>query len=257
MFNRLLPATLVLGAVVAVGTVGYHWLGEGRWTWDECLYTTIITLSTVGSSELPGMREVPFCRAWTVGLIVFGSGSLVYFVSMLTAVVLEGDLTDALRRNRMEKALDALQAMSAPRCRVIRSGVLMTFGSFQAAPNLLFQRPIVGPTPAIADGYDASNGMYYAGVTPRNYLTDPFVVLDNRETVGGELLFVYDPTPATWYWMWDRDKREDADFAASLDLVYRHQPTSRDATLVILADGSQVPSAAAPPAHDVWNATLS
>jgi voltage-gated potassium channel len=108
MFNRLVPAAVVLAAVVGIGTVGYHWLGEGRWTWDECLYTTIITLSTVGSSELPGVREVSGGRAWTVGLIVFGSGSLVYFVSMLTAVVLEGDLTDALRRNRMEKAIGAL-----------------------------------------------------------------------------------------------------------------------------------------------------
>jgi hypothetical protein len=98
--------------------------------------------------------------------------------------------------------------------------------------------------------------MYYPGVSPRNALADPFVVLDNRETQGGELLLVYDPTPATWYWNWDRDNREDARFATSLDLVYRHQPTSRDATLVILADGSQVPSPAAPPAHDVWSARL-
>ena len=98
--------------------------------------------------------------------------------------------------------------------------------------------------------------MYFAGVSPRNALADPFVVLDNRETIGGELLFVLDPTPATWYWIWDRDRREDADFAAHLDLVYRPQPTSRDATLIILADGSQVPSPAAPPAHDVWNATF-
>ncbi len=136
------------------------------------------------------------------------------------------------------------------------SGVLLTFGSFQAAPNLLYQRPIVGPTPAIPDRYDPGTGMYYPGVSPRNALDDPFVVLDNRETRGVELLLVYDPTPATWYWNWDRDNREDASFAASLDLVYRDQPTSRDATLVILADGSQVPSAGSPPAHDVWSARL-
>ena len=135
-------------------------------------------------------------------------------------------------------------------------GTLLTFGSFQVAPNLLYQRPIIGPTPAIADQLDPATGMYFAGVAPRNAIADPFVVLDNRATVGGELLLVWDPTPATWYWNWDRDRREDANFAAHLDLVYRHQSTSRDATLVILADGSQVPSAAAPPQHDVWNATF-
>jgi hypothetical protein len=135
-------------------------------------------------------------------------------------------------------------------------GVLLTFGSLQVAPNALWQRPIVGPTPLIADRYDPATETYFPGVAPRDAINDPFVVLDNRETVGGELLLVWDPTPATWFWSWDRDRREDARFAASLDLVYRHQPTSRDATLIILADGSQVPSPAAPPAHDVWSATL-
>ncbi len=135
-------------------------------------------------------------------------------------------------------------------------GVLLTFGDVQVAPNVLWQRPLIGPTPAIADRFDPSTGMYFPGVAPRNALADPFAVLDNRETVGGELLLVHDPTPATWYWNWDRERREDAPFAASLDLVYRHHPTSRDATLVILADGSQVASAATPPAHDTWLATL-
>lgn len=135
-------------------------------------------------------------------------------------------------------------------------GVLLTFGSLQVAPNALWQRPIVGPAPAIPDRYDPATGTYYPGVAPRNPLDDPFAVLDNRETIGGELLLVYDPTPATWYWSWDRDKREDAPFAASLDTVYRRQPTSRDATLVILADGRLVPSAAVPPPHDVWQSTF-
>jgi beta-galactosidase len=136
------------------------------------------------------------------------------------------------------------------------AGVLLTFGSLQVAPNALYQRPLVGPNPAIEDRFDPSTDTYFAGVRPRDALNDPFAVLDNRETVGGELLLVWDPTPATWYWSWDRDRREDAPFAASLDTVYRHQPTSRDATLIILADGSQVPSPAAPPAHDVWQSTL-
>jgi beta-galactosidase len=135
-------------------------------------------------------------------------------------------------------------------------GVLLTFGDLQVAPNLLWQKPIVGPTPSIPDHFDAGTGTYFPGVAPRNTLNDPFAVLDNRETLGGELLLVYDPTPGTWYWAWDRDRREDATFACSLDTVYRHQPTSRDATLIILADGSLVPSPLAPPAHDVWQTTF-
>src|SRR5205814_2027709 len=43
---------------------------------------------------------------------------------------------------------------------------------------------------------------------------------------------------------------------ASLDTVYRHQPTSRDASLIILADGSQVPNGFASSKHDVWQSTF-
>jgi beta-galactosidase len=35
----------------------------------------------------------------------------------------------------------------------------------------------------------------------------------------------WDPTPATWLWAWDNIRREDAPIAASLDFVYRIQPT--------------------------------
>jgi hypothetical protein len=134
------------------------------------------------------------------------------------------------------------------------AGVLLTFGSIQVAPNALWQKPIVGPNPVIHDQLDMTT--YYPGVSPRNAIDDPFVVLDNRETVGGELLFIYDPTPGTWYWAWDRDRREDAPFAFSVDTIYKHHATSRDATLIILADGSQVPSGAVPPKHDVWESTF-
>jgi hypothetical protein len=128
--------------------------------------------------------------------------------------------------------------------------------SFQVSPNLLYQKPLIGPNPALGDAYDAVTGMYYPGVRPRNVLTDAFTVLDNRETVGAELLLTFDPTPGTWFWSWDREMREDAPFAAGLDLVYRRQPTSRDAGVAILADGSTVAFDNAPPAADEWEASL-
>jgi beta-galactosidase len=87
-------------------------------------------------------------------------------------------------------------------------------------------------------------------------LTEPFAVRDNREMLAAELLLVYDPTPATWYWSWDREVREDAKFAASLDAVYRVQPTSQDAGIMFLADSTLVPFPCAPPAHDTWDVTL-
>jgi len=107
--RQLVTAGGILAAIVVLGAAGYHVLGGGAWPWGDCFYMTFITLSTVGFAEtLHGMEHTPFARAWTVGLILLGSGTLVYFVSTLTAFIVEGDLGGAIRRNRMQKRIDAL-----------------------------------------------------------------------------------------------------------------------------------------------------
>lgn len=135
------------------------------------------------------------------------------------------------------------------------AGVALQLGNLQVAPNFLYQKPLIGPMPAIGDAFDPATSTYRKGFKPRNFLDEPFAVLDNRETVAGELLVVYDPTPATWYGAWDREAREDARFAGSLDFVYRHQPTSRDSTIGFLANGTPFGFPSSPPAHDAWDLT--
>ena len=125
----------------------------------------------------------------------------------------------------------------------VLSGFTVTLGKLQIAPNFLYQKPIEGPIPAdvLAPG------------RPRNILDDPFSVRSNRETVGGELLLTYDPTPATWMYEWDNDRQEDAKFAISADFVYRHLPTIQDAAIGILGNGRTTfvfPGSA--PAEDLW-----
>lgn len=123
------------------------------------------------------------------------------------------------------------------------TGFTYNHGDFQFGPNFLYQKPFIGPIPG--DVPDPGR--------PRNIVDDPFAVRGNRETVAGELLVVYDPTPATWMWAWDNDVREDARFAASLGLVVRHLPTTQDASIGFLADGvTTFAFPGAPPARDLW-----
>lgn len=129
----------------------------------------------------------------------------------------------------------------------ILTGFTYQIGNIQIAPNFLWQKPLVGPMP---------NGINAPGRL-RNILDDPFAVRSNRETVAGELLLTYDPTPATWMYDWDSDDKEDAPFAASLSFVYRHHPTSQDAGLGIMTDGHTVFAfPGAPPAHDLWETNI-
>jgi len=123
------------------------------------------------------------------------------------------------------------------------TGFTYTIGALQIAPNFLWQKPIEGPIP----------GDVSAPGRPRNILEDPFVVRSNRETVAGELLFTYDPTPGTWMYDWDNDKSENSKLAISTGLVFRHLPTIMDAAIGIFPDGRTTfafPGSA--PAADLW-----
>jgi hypothetical protein len=123
------------------------------------------------------------------------------------------------------------------------SGFTYTIGSLQIAPNFLWQQPIEGPIP----GDVAVPGR------PRNIIDDPFAVRANRETFAGEILFTYDPTPATWMYNWDNDTAENAEFAISAGFVYRHLPTTQDAAIGIFPDGrTTFAFPGAPPAKDLW-----
>ncbi len=110
LVRRLLSAFGFLLTVVTVGALGYYQIGDGRWSLSDCFYMTVITLSTVGYGEvLEGLHDVQGARAFTTLLIIMGSGTLVYFVSMLTAFIVEGDLMGVIRISRMQKRIDQLE----------------------------------------------------------------------------------------------------------------------------------------------------
>lgn len=136
------------------------------------------------------------------------------------------------------------------------AGVAYSFGTFQIAPHVLYQKPLIGPMPLLPDALSTESGIYYQGFAARNQIDNPFAVISNREMIAAEFLMVYDPTPGTWFWQWDNNLREDADFAAALNFIYRHQPTSRDARFGVNEAGVFFPFSAGPPAQDLWEIDL-
>lgn len=107
--RRFYVATTLLVLLVCAGTAVLHAIGRGRWTWFQSLFHTVITLSTVGYGELPGMEHDTLARAFSIVLIVLGAGSMVYFASVITALLVEGELRELFRRNRMRKGIESME----------------------------------------------------------------------------------------------------------------------------------------------------
>lgn len=107
--GRLMQAGLALLVVFLLGTAGYWLIGHGNWAVMECAYMVLITITTVGYAEVLPVSATDAGRLFTMLLLVSGMGTSVYFLSALTAFIVEGDLRDALWRRRMSKRLEKLR----------------------------------------------------------------------------------------------------------------------------------------------------
>ena len=99
----LLAASLL--ALLVTGSLGYIWL-EG-WDFFEGLYMTVITLTTVGFGEVHPLSKIG--RAYTMVLLLAGMGLMLYVITSLARVVVEGEIKEALGRRRLLKHLKKLQ----------------------------------------------------------------------------------------------------------------------------------------------------
>lgn len=137
VLRRLGAAVVMLVVVVFAGATAYWALGGGRWSWFDCLYFTTISLSTVGYGEtLHGFESVPYARALTMVLIVAGTGTVVYVASTATALIVEGDLSEALRSSRQRRATARL-AGHVIVCGAGRSGLAAARGLLKVGRSVV------------------------------------------------------------------------------------------------------------------------
>ena len=108
-YSRTYKAFLLVLIVLAVGTFGFLLIGEGAWSFEDCLYMTVITISTVGYGEVIPVSDVPSGRIFAVFLIMFGMGAILYFASTIMAILVEGDFRRFWRKRKMDKAIAKLE----------------------------------------------------------------------------------------------------------------------------------------------------
>jgi len=98
--KELIRGGVVLAGIVLVGTLWY-WLVE-KWTFAESAYMTVITLSTVGFSEVRPLEERG--RLFTVALILMGLLTIGYIVNRFTEALIQGYFQEGIKL-RQEKSL--------------------------------------------------------------------------------------------------------------------------------------------------------
>ncbi len=103
MRNKYIWSALILVGIIAIGTVGYWLIGEGKYAPFDCFYMTVITITTIGYGEVLDIAGNLGARIFTVFIAVGGIGVLAYLLTNITALIVEGELTKSFRRRRMEK----------------------------------------------------------------------------------------------------------------------------------------------------------
>lgn len=104
-FRRLVWALALLMLITIVGVIGYRLISE--FSWFDSLYQVVLTLTTVGFSEVHPLDGAG--RAFTVFLAVIGVTTGLYLMGAVAAALLEGDLYGELRSWRMRRELAALE----------------------------------------------------------------------------------------------------------------------------------------------------
>lgn len=108
ILRRFYIAVAVLLATTAVGTVGFRFGAEPTPSWDDALYMTLISVSTVGYGEAVPL-DTTGERLFASFIAIVGFGVLTFLFTSLSVFFLESDLDLTLRRNRMEKKISKLK----------------------------------------------------------------------------------------------------------------------------------------------------
>lgn len=106
--QRLMGAALFLLAVIGLGSVGYWILSDFQTPWLDCLYMAFITITTIGYGEIIEPSQQAGGRVLSMGIAFAGIGALTYLLSNVTALIVEGELSESFRRRRMERSAAAL-----------------------------------------------------------------------------------------------------------------------------------------------------
>lgn len=104
MRSKIVLALSLMVVVLLFGVVGYKMLSD--FTWIEAIYMTIITVTTVGFSEVRPLDAN--AKIFTVFLIVTSVFIFGFAISVVTEYILGRNSLELLKKKRVKKQIDGL-----------------------------------------------------------------------------------------------------------------------------------------------------
>ncbi len=101
---ELTLGVLILVGITLTGTIGYRLIEQ--WSWIDSAYMTIITLSTVGFTEVQPLSWAG--RLFTIVLILMGIVSIGYIVNRFTDALIQGYFQQGFRLRQQRYVISQL-----------------------------------------------------------------------------------------------------------------------------------------------------
>lgn len=106
---RLSGVLILLLSLIFSGATIYYFIGHRTYSFLDCIYMTVITISTIGYAEVIDLSASPGGRAFTMLIAFAGISTMTYAFSLITALMVEGTLTHSFRRKKMEQKIKLAQ----------------------------------------------------------------------------------------------------------------------------------------------------
>jgi voltage-gated potassium channel len=100
---------ILLISVLVIGSAGYWYIGAGKYSVLDCVYMTVITILTIGYSEIIDLTNNSTGRLFTIFIAFTGIGTATYIISTFTALIVEGQLKETFKIRKMEKNAKKLE----------------------------------------------------------------------------------------------------------------------------------------------------
>jgi voltage-gated potassium channel len=106
--RRLAFALLLLVVFTLLSAAGYRLLGGEAVSLLDAVYMAVITFASVGYGEIVDTSHSATLRLFNIFVVLIGVAITLYVFSVVTAFLVEGEITNVFRRRKMQKRISEL-----------------------------------------------------------------------------------------------------------------------------------------------------